>query len=432
MRISTGMIYDLGITSMEQIRNSQVKLQEQVGASKRILTPSDDPAASAAALIVRQSQALNSQLKNNGDNAKWQLGLEEGALSDTTTLLQDVKTIAVYAGNPTLSNADRATLAAELSNRYQDLLGIANRGDGNGQYLFSGYQGATQPFSETSPGNVVYSGDAGQRLAQIGTVRVIPVSDSGESIFRTVKNGNGTVVAAQGAANSGLGVISPATVNDPIKWNGATNPKDFTIKFAQDISVVPPITSYDIIDNATNLSLLTGAAPAAPPYLRSFVSGSNISLATQSPPDTNATPFDFGAMVTVTGTPASGDTFSIKASTNQDIFTTLHGLITTLQTPNTLSTATYQNSLNSAMLSLDNALNNVLSVRTDVGARLKAVESAQSTSDDLSLQYSKTLSGLEDLDYAKAISDLSVQQLSLQAAQQSFMKISSLNLFSLL
>jgi flagellar hook-associated protein 3 FlgL len=97
-----------------------------------------------------------------------------------------------------------------------------------------------------------------------------------------------------------------------------------------------------------------------------------------------------------------------------------------------VTTAVYQNSLNSAMSGLDNALNNVLRVRADLGARLKEVDTAQGTSDDLSLQYGKTLSGMQDLDYAKAISDLNAQQVYLQAAQQAFLKITSLSLFGML
>ncbi len=198
---------------------------------------------------------------------------------------------------------------------------------------------------------------------------------------------------------------------------------------------MPSGFSYDVIDNVNNVSLLTGAAPGAAPYLRTYVPGGTISLATQSPPDTNATPFDFGATVAVSGTPAGGDTFTVKASVNQDIFSTLQGLITTLQTgtnASPASAAAYQHSLNSAMLGLDNTLTKVVTVHAEVGERMKEVDSAQNTSDDLSLQYSKTLSGLQDIDYTKAISDLNQQQVYLQAAQQSFLKITSLNLFDLL
>jgi flagellar hook-associated protein 3 FlgL len=435
MRISTSMVYDTGVASMQQSRINQVKLQQQLSSGQRVLTPADDPVAASTALDVKQSQALNAQLKANGDAAKSQLGLEDSALSDATSLLQDVKTLAVYAGNPTLTNTDRASIATELQSRYQELLGIANRGDGNGQFLFSGYQGSTQPFSETGPGAVAYAGDNGQRQAQIGTTRTLPVSDSGDAVFRIIKNGNGTFAAAAAGANTGGGTIDAGIVTDPAKWNVAANAKDLSIKFYVNNGVTPPVTTYDIVDNVNNISMLTGAAPAAGPYLRTYVPGGTINLGTQSPPDTNPAPFDYGATVAVSGAPATGDTFTVKASVNQDVFSTLHGLIAALQTGTdggVASTAVYQNALNSAMSGLDTAFNHVLTFRADVGARLKEVDTAQGTSDDLAVQYATTLSGLQDVDYAKAISDLNLQQVYLQAAQQSFLKTTSLNLFNLL
>ena len=434
MRISTTLMYDLGVATLQQRQQSQVKLQQQISSNQRVVTPSDDPIASASALDVKQSQALNDQFRANAERAKSALGFAEGALADLTTLLQDVKTLAVYAGNATLTNAERASMAADLKGRYQELLGIANRDDGNGQYLFSGFQGATQPFAEAAPGTVTYAGDGGQRLAQIGPSRAVPINDGGDSVFRAIRNGNGTFVTAQGAANSGNGVVSAGVVTDPAKWRTAANARDFTIKFYAS-AVTPGVITYDIVDNVNNVSLLTGAAPAAGPYLRTYVPGGTITLATQAPPDTNGTPFDFGAALAVENTPASGDTFTVKASANQDIFATLQGLITALGTgtdATAASVANYQNSLNSAMSALDNSLDNVLTVRAGVGTRLREIDAAQASSEDLSLQYSKTLSSLTDLDYAKAISDLNLEQVYLQAAQQSFIRITSLNLFSLL
>ena len=49
---------------------------------------------------------------------------------------------------------------------------------------------------------------------------------------------------------------------------------------------------------------------------------------------------------------------------------------------------------------------------------------------DVVLQHNQTLSGLRDLDYAKALSDLTLQTQTLQAAQQSFAKINGLSLFN--
>ena len=94
--------------------------------------------------------------------------------------------------------------------------------------------------------------------------------------------------------------------------------------------------------------------------------------------------------------------------------------------------AQLSNALNTAQSNLNNGLDNVLRVRASVGTRLNEVDAAKSSASGLSLQYSTTLSGLRDLDYAKAISELTQQQITLQAAQHSFAKISALFIFNLL
>lgn len=421
MRISTNTIYELGAGSIQQQTGDLLKIQQQVASGRRILTPADDPVAAARALGISQSQSLNHQYGVNLEAAKSSLGLEEGILASVTTLIQDAKTAAINAGNPVLNNSDRASLATELRGRYQELLGLANSTDSNGQYLFSGYQGATPPFAETSPGSVAYSGDQGQRLIQVGAARQIAVSDSGFDVFQRIKSGNGTFVTAAASGNSGSATISQGTVVDATKWNASG--KNFTIQF-------DPAGSgqYDILDGAGN-SAFTGAAPT---YPRTFASGSTISLK-RTAGDPGALSFDAGADVSIQGTPASGDTFTVQASGNQSLFNTLNNLIIALETPiSGGGSATLTSSLNAAMSNLDNSLDNVLTVRASIGARLSEIDSAKSTSEDLALQYQQTLSQLQDLDYAKAISELNQQQVNLEAAQKSFLKIQGLSLFSLI
>jgi len=72
----------------------------------------------------------------------------------------------------------------------------------------------------------------------------------------------------------------------------------------------------------------------------------------------------------------------------------------------------------------------VLAVTTSVGARLRETEAVVSTNQDLDLNYDTRLSQLRDLDYARALSDLSFEKLQLEAAQKSFLVISGLSLFS--
>ena len=66
----------------------------------------------------------------------------------------------------------------------------------------------------------------------------------------------------------------------------------------------------------------------------------------------------------------------------------------------------------------------------DVGSRLNVVDSQRDMLADAKLRYQALLSNAEDLDYATAVTQLSAELLSLEAAQSSFAKISQLSLFN--
>jgi flagellar hook-associated protein 3 FlgL len=392
----------MGVAGIQQQTSDLIRTQQQVSSGRRILSPSDDPVASARVLDLSQSQSLNKQYDTNTGSATSSLGLEESMLGSVGNLIQDVRTAAIQAANSPLTDQDRASIAMEMRSRYQELLGLANSTDGNGQYMFSGYKGVTKPFVETSLGNVTYQGDQGQRLIQISPSRQMAVSDSGADIFQRIKNGNGTIVGAAAAANTGSGIIDPATV---------TNLADPNLRQPVTITFTSP-TTFDV------------SSPTSVPPLAlvgvSYTSGSTIGYN--------------GWSMNITGTPAAGDTFTVKPSSNVDIFKTLGDLITQLETPiqgsGTGGSAKLTNNINTAIQNFDQALQNVLTVRASVGARMKEVDSVKSTGEDLQLQYQQTISSLQDLDYAKAITDLTRQQSTLEAAQMSFTRVQGLSLFN--
>ena len=438
MRVSTNNIFALGTASITERQADLVKLQQQLSTGKRILTPSDDPVASAQILEVTQSRDRNSQFMLNGNDANSAVAMSETSLQSVVNLLQNVKQLAVNAGNPTLALNERSILQSELQARYQELLGLANSTDGSGLYLFSGYQGTTRPFEEVAPGVVAYFGDQGQRQIQISPSRALPVSDSGRDIFQRIKEGNGSFVTEPPSSplNTGTGIISPGSVLDPVKWKTAGQnglPANFSLNFHVDNAVIPAVTTYDIVDNtaAPATSLLTGAAPAAGPYVRVYQPNATIELK-KLPTDPVAAPaFDYGAQLSIEGAPATGDTFTVRASKDVQLFDTLTNLGNTLLSNKTSSTqaAEYQNRLNMVMQGLDNALTNITSIQADIGARMNEIDSVNDSQSDLNLQYNTQLKDLGALDYAKAISDFSLTQTYLEAAQKTFMQTQKLSLF---
>jgi flagellar hook-associated protein 3 FlgL len=116
----------------------------------------------------------------------------------------------------------------------------------------------------------------------------------------------------------------------------------------------------------------------------------------------------------------------------QDVFQTLNDLITLLQTPvvTPADAANLTSGLATANTNLDLALDNVLTVRASVGSRLQELDALDSAAEDRGIQYSQMLSELQDLDYTQALTQLSQQQITLEAAQQSFVKTANLSLFN--
>ena len=114
-----------------------------------------------------------------------------------------------------------------------------------------------------------------------------------------------------------------------------------------------------------------------------------------------------------------------------DLFATVADFITALEGPvpeeGGLSVA-----LDRGISGLDRALDNVLNVRARIGAHAVELEQLGLISEETDLQLRTMLANYQEIDYAEAISRFARQQTMLQAAQQTFMKISGLTLFSYL
>jgi flagellar hook-associated protein 3 FlgL len=114
-------------------------------------------------------------------------------------------------------------------------------------------------------------------------------------------------------------------------------------------------------------------------------------------------------------------TIPASAGGVQSVFDTLNKFVSDLNA-NTPSP--------SAITDIDAAMNNVLTVRAKVGARLNAIDSQNSINNSYVTETQSALSKVQDLDYASAISSFNQQNLALQAAQNSYTKVQGLSLFN--
>ena len=205
MRISTQTFYEQSQAAMGSQQGSLLRVQQQLGAMSKILTPSDDPLGATRALAVSQSIAVGAQYAATRSQATQTLSMEENALQSVTTVLQNIKASLVQAGNGTMTDADRASIATTLQSNLDQLQGLANTDDGNGQFLFAGFKSGSAPFIRQADGSIQYAGDQGKRLMQVDVSRQMAGTDDGRSIFQTVQGGAGYITASP-AGNAGSGV----------------------------------------------------------------------------------------------------------------------------------------------------------------------------------------------------------------------------------
>jgi hypothetical protein len=161
MRVTTGMIFDSGLASIQKQNSRLLDTQEQVATGRRILRPSDDPVASARALEVSQSKSVNSLYAANQGYANDALKLVDSKLDAATDIVTYVRTRAVESGNGTYSSREQAAIGADITQQFNALLGIANSQDSTGEFVFGGYRSNAMPFGGSLAAGVQYQGDQG-------------------------------------------------------------------------------------------------------------------------------------------------------------------------------------------------------------------------------------------------------------------------------
>ncbi|MCX7036560.1 MAG: flagellar hook-associated protein FlgL [Proteobacteria bacterium] len=395
-RISTASFHGDTVNRMLSRQADLSKTQEQLASGQRIQSPADDPVAATRILDMERQRSQLNQFGTNAEVLNSRLTLTEQAFADANGVINRIREITLQASGPSVETSARKTLVAELDTRKQELMDIANRTDANGEYLFSGLSTKTRPFAAVGSLNG-YFGDQGVRVLQIGTDQKIADGFSGEKVFRSIAQGNGTFAVGQGV-HVGTSSIDAGVVVDPSLWVAGNYSLNFT---ASD--------TWQVV-NSANAVVASG----------SYSSGSVISFN--------------GAQVKVTGTPAAGDTYTISPANTQDVFSSIDTLRNSLSgaADTAVSRAALTTTLQQSLVQLDNGLANISSLRAELGTRMSTIATTQSVRQAASDELTGAVGKLRDVDYAEAVSRMNQQMLGLQAAQSAYSRIAQLSLFNYL
>lgn len=411
MRISSIQAFNNGVQGLQRNYADVTRTQEQISTGNRILTPADDPVASVRLLQLEQQQNVLSQYKSNLVAADNSLTQEEVTLASAHTILQRLQELTVRAGNGSLGELERQSIAAELKEREEELFALMNTRNARGEYIFSGFQGKTQAFGRDDSGNYSYQGDEGQRRLQIGSSLDIPISDNGKRIFENIINADrlDRTLDVSAAPGSSLSVSAPL-VQSEVAFTGNPPFPDAGIEI---VFGNPDAQSYEIFEAGTTTPVLGSGQLDDDPDEADQVTFRGVSLQV----DGAAVG---GERVTVTLDPTRQ---------KQGVLDTIVNLRRVLENPASTSSE-IRDAVAAGMTNLDHAAVNIDSVRGEIGARLNVIDTTLTDNEDVTLVNKSVQADLRELDYAEALSRLSFQSIILEAAQQSYVKISSLNLFN--
>lgn len=387
---------------MSQQYHQVSTLQTQVSTGKKLQKSSDDPTLGSRIKSVEDYITRLDSYATNTALANGRLSLLDKTLQQEIDLTIKAKELVLNAQNGTLNDKNRGDIATQLSGVLASMLNLANSQDGNGDYLFNGFQASKPPYIQTSTG-FKYQGSYDGNSIAISDQTQVQHSDSGFAIFGDIRTGNGSFSVASDSANTGTGVLQPVTILD---GNGVVE-DDYTLTVVTNGSGQ---LAYEII------GLNSGQVIPAPP----------LTLPADAPEYKPGGEITFNGIATrLNGEPAVGDTFTIKQSHSQNIFQTLQNIIDTLKTPHTSlkSQADMTQVLLEQSSTLSGSLNHLVNQLTSVGDRKKMVEDQIKLNKDRSLDQQVILGSLSEVDMAEAISGLTQQLTALNMSQQSYTKV---------
>tara|TARA_R110001583_G_scaffold33943_5_gene114587 strand:+ start:19554 stop:21038 length:1485 start_codon:yes stop_codon:yes gene_type:complete len=494
MRISTQMFYQRNLNSMLDNQSTLSQQNMHLSTQKRVIHGSDDAVAISTIQRLKQDLSVGEQHLKNADMAEGANALEDTALTQVTNILQRVRELTVTAGNDTYSSENREVIAEELEGLLDELVGVANTKDGNSQYIFAGYEVDTKPFQKDEFGIVEYEGDSGNSFYKVGPGILVQGYDSGSAVFENISEGNGTFVSEGSVNNTGSGVISSASVVDKnaardlvdqdyaIVFSGASagadaeyavyglDDTDATGSANVKISQVDDATVagvYPEANSAVNIEfiettanqfevLINGVSSLPTVYDSSNTDMQELTINGVTlevdgvPNDTDiysmtkyieptlyveGQSIEFNGIKTaVRGNVEDGDSFTLSQSGEKSVFSTIQNTIDLLRVPgeDDASKAQREMKLEMSLLQIDNAMSNVTSIHTALGSRMRTIDNQRESTLDFNLTNQKTLSSLEDLDMAAAISEFQLQMSQLEVSQQTFIQLQSLSLFNLI
>jgi len=380
-------------------------LQQQLATGLAVPTAGANPAAFVGAARDTADASFLSAETAAQTNVQTRLGAASSALQQASTVLDHIQTIALQAINGTEGGADYQALSAQVGESLQQLISVGNTQGSNGNYVFAGTAKGTEPFVQNAGGSVQYFGNDGLSMVKVSPGISVNAALSG-SAFTGAMSGNGYTSLAAAASNSGTATVLPVGISNQASastFQQGTQP--ISLVFSKSASGA-------LVYKATQGSSSIGSGAAASGQVLSFA----------------------GTEFKLSGTPGSGDSFTIAPARPQTVFALAQAIQTTLSSPGNTPAlrALSRQVLGNALAGLEQYQGRVSATNARVGVVLQTVQHASSANAQRSTADQVNAGKLTAADAPAVMAAISQQISALQAAFKAFGLTASLSVFTYL
>lgn len=398
MRITTNMVYDRNLSSLNSANERLSTAYEQLMTGEKFKSAGEDPSGMSQKLALTKEIDLFKQYGVNGSLLENSLGHEETVLTALNTAMTSAQTLIQKANDSAVGYEDRQAIASELEGLQKQMFDLMNSKNSQGEYIFGGNQSKTQPFIQDASGNFIFQGDTGQRKIQVSPTVQIAANDSGFNLFEIVPTRR---TSSAGSANIQVGVADQGHFDSFYRNN--YDPSLASNQYTVNTIAGTPDT-YEIRDGGGTL-LQSG----------DYVAGNKI---------------PFNGLELTLSLPAGGaaQNFVLDPPQNNNILDGMSDFITALRDPN-ITPDTFQLKVADATAHMKNARLNVDQGLGEIGGRMNGLDQVMGSNEGLSTLNQQARAKVSEADLYEVIATLSKEDAALSATQLSFSKISKLTLF---
>tara|TARA_R110001606_G_scaffold172989_7_gene319231 strand:- start:1545 stop:2660 length:1116 start_codon:yes stop_codon:yes gene_type:complete len=362
------------------------------------------------------------------------LDYQEVALDSMNDFLDTARTLFIQAQNDINTQADVNAIAHEISLITESMADLMNSKSADGSYIFAGTDTQSPAFVMGSDGRYRWSGNEGQKYAQISEELRIPVTNSGKNLFQDIwtnrtfnaKIIEGNVLLTDKIQDQADLDAFMAKSYDPEQPE--LNKYHLTTSYPEGEGPDPDAKSQDNGDKASdekldNYHLFTGM-PAN--YVVTNSKGEEVDSGSY----TIGKPIVFSGMSFILqGEPGASVEVTLQKPEKDNVLNQIKDSLAILTDVNT----TYEEreaAFFSATFSINNAQQRIGEGRSEIGARLNMIRDREDFSSANQLSNTVAQSREGELDMGAAATELSMKESALNASQKVFSRMSNLSLFN--